>query len=85
MTRLTFNKNETGDILTTKQFIAREKVINAHIIIKEDKFLFIINDLTSGKILSHGCTNTLAKAKKNIKLEFKQLGIIIYDELRKKL
>ncbi len=85
MTRLTFDRNEAGDILTTKQFIARDKVINGHIIIKEVMCLYFVSDLDSGKVIHHGVCENVSSAKKFIKNKFKELGVIMYDEVRKKL
>lgn len=84
MTRLTFIKNERGDVLSTKQFLARDKLINGYILIS-DLFIYFIIDLGSGKALEYGIVDSESNAKKMVKDKFKELGIIFYDEIRKKL
>jgi len=85
MTRLTFTKNERGDVLKTKQLIAREKVIDAHILLREDGYYYFVNDIDNDIVLLHGVTSQISVAKKLIKDKFKELGVIILDEVRKTL
>lgn len=85
MTRLIFTKNEAGNVHTTKELLAREKVINGHVIIKDDGCHYVVTDLGSGQVLASGTERTITLAKGKIKSKFKELGVIFYDEVRKKL
>ena len=83
MKRLIFTKEENS--YSTQQFIARGNVIIGHVFNLDDKFLYSITDLNTGVILEFGTTKTLTSSKKEIKNKFKELGVVFYDEVRKKL
>lgn len=85
MTRLVFEKNEAGNVYSTKEFLAREKVINGHVLVKDDGCHYLVTDLGSGKILSTGIARNITLAKKAVKDKFKDLGVVVHDEVRKKL
>lgn len=85
MTRLVFVKNQAGNIHTTKEMLAREKVIIGHIIVEDSGIKFIVTDLGSGAILLNGTAKTIALAKKSLKEAFKSYGVLFHDEVRKKL
>lgn len=85
MTRLIFTKNKEGNVYTTHEVLAREKVINGHVIVKDDGCHYLITDLGSGKLLAQGVERTVTMAKKVIKAKFKELGVVMHDEVRKKV
>lgn len=85
MTRLIFTKNQSGTIHTTKEVLAREKVINAHVMITDTGVKYIVTDLGSGQLLANGGAKNITEAKKIIKAKFKDLGVLFHDEVRKKL
>lgn len=85
MTRITYTKNNKGDVLTTKEMLARDKVVNANILIKDDGFYYVITDLGTGTKLVNGVCKNITEAKKLLKQKFKDLGVVITDEVRKKI
>lgn len=86
MTRLRYETTMDGSISETKEMIAREKVIKGQIVLQTNNtFDCHIIDVGSGTILVHKNTDTFNKAKKIIKNKFKDLGVLIFDEVRKKL
>lgn len=88
MTRITYVKNEEGTVLTSKEVLAKNKVIIAHIFVPTDKTteaIYSITDLGSGAAMVKGSAKTVALAKKEVKSEFKKLGVVMNDEVRKKL
>lgn len=85
MTRLTFTKNEIGNVYTTKELLAREKVINGVIRIEEIGINYTITDLGANKVLGFGICKNITEAKNRVKNKFKDLGVLFHDEVRKKL
>ena len=85
MTRLVFHKNEDGTTYSTNQFIAREKLIIAHVVYCGDHWMYLVIDLGAGNILFKGNYDTIHKCKSMVKLVFKDLGVKIHDEVRKKV
>lgn len=90
MKRIKYRKHRDRDIYFTKQLVAGAKAINATIINRSQQvdnsgFQIIIHDLTDGVILYEELCKSFDKAKKVIKSKFKELGVKIDDEVRKKV
>lgn len=85
MIRITYIKNEAGTVLTTKEALARNKVINANILIKDDGCHYVVTDLGAGTVLASGVCKNVTSAKREVKNAFRALGVVISGEARKKL
>lgn len=86
MTRLIFVKNQDGTQYTTKETIAREKIIRGCITINVDGlFNYYILDVGNGNFLANGTIDNFSKTKSLIKTKFKELGVIFDNEIRKKV
>lgn len=87
MTRITYRKHADRDIYYSKTYMAGKMLLHATIIHKEDthKFQVIINDLVDGVLVYEQLCTDYAMAKRVVKNKFKQLGVKLEDEIRKKV
>lgn len=87
MTRIKYKKHPDRNIYFTKQFLAGKKLVNATIINRDtdNRFQVIVHDLNDGIIIYEQLCVSFASAKRVVKNKFKEVGVEIADEVRKKL
>lgn len=85
MKRLLFEKNTDGSVYTCKEMLARNIVVNANILVKDDGYMYMITNLGNGVVLLNGTTKRLTDAKRLVKERLKDLGVVFQDEVRKKV
>ena len=87
MIRITYKKHPRKNIYFTKNMIAGNKAVYGTIINRDSdgKFQCIVTDLSEGNVIYNQLCETFASSKRVIKNKFKELGVVIYDEVRKKI
>lgn len=89
MKRIRYKRNIDRPIYYSGQYLAGKKILHATIIHREDGdnpgYQVIINDLDQGILLYDELCKSYEKAKKVVKEKFKEYGLKIDDEVRKKV
>ena len=82
MTRIRYNKNEDGSILTTKPITCGGRTLTVSLVLATMTYNVVCYD--DGSVVSTGQATNLGKLKKQAKQELARLGVNFENEVRMK-